>query len=275
MEWYYAVGVQQNGPVGPEELDRLVRTGAVTSETMVWREGMSGWRPYGQVAQEPPVSRPPPAAGSVAPQAAGVVCTECGRAFPLDEVVRLGKGYVCASCKPQALQKLREGVVDSASEEIRKAHIKHEASIKSIGILYYLGGIFVGIMGIMVFLVGGGASALPQNRFIGLFLLALAAAQLFTGTGLRRLKSWARAPTGILSGIGLFGFPMGTLINGWILYLVFSKKGSTVFSEEYRRVIAETPHIKYRTSVVVWILLGLLLLLIAIAVLAALIRPIR
>jgi hypothetical protein len=48
-----------------------------------------------------------------------------------------------------------------------------------------------------------------------------------------------------------------------------------VFSEEYQRVIAETPHIKYRTSIVVWILLGLLLLLIAIAVLAALIRPIR
>jgi hypothetical protein len=34
-----------------------------------------------------------------------------------------------------------------------------------------------------------------------------------------------------------------------------------VFSDEYKRVIAETPHIKYRTSIVVWIFLGLLLLL--------------
>jgi DNA-directed RNA polymerase subunit RPC12/RpoP len=204
-----------------------------------------------------------------------VVCTECGRAFPLDEVVRLGKGYVCAACKPQALQKLREGVVDSASEEIRKAHIKHEASVKSVGILYYLGGVGVGLMGVAMLILADGSGQSGQAWITALFLLMLSAGQVFTGTGLRRLKPWARVPTGILSGIGLLGFPIGTLINGWILYLVFSKKGSTVFSEQYRRVIAETPHIKYRTSVVVWILLGLLLLLIAIAVLAALIRPIR
>jgi hypothetical protein len=54
----------------------------------------------------------------------------------------------------------------------------------------------------------------------------------------------------------------------YILYLLFSKKGATVFSEEYQRVIAATPEIKYRTSIVIWILLALLLLLIGVGLLA-------
>ena len=85
------------------------------------------------------------------------------------------------------------------------------------------------------------------------------------------MKKSARVPTGILSGIGLLGFPLGTIINGYILYLVFSQKGTTVFSDEYHAVIAQTPHIKYRTSIVVWILVGLVLLLIAIGIVAAVI----
>jgi hypothetical protein len=80
------------------------------------------------------------------------------------------------------------------------------------------------------------------------------------------LRKWARIPTGILSGLGLLGFPLGTLINGYILYLIFSQKGKTVFSEEYQAVIEQTPHIKYRTSILVWILLGLVLLVIGIAI---------
>src|SRR4030095_8127226 len=95
--------------------------------------------------------------------------------------------------------------------------------------------------------------------------------QLWVGTGLRRLRRWARIPTGILSGIGLLGFPIGTIINGYILYLIFSQKGKVVFSDEYRAVIEQTPHIKYRTSIVVWIVLGLLLLLIAAGIIAAVI----
>ena len=42
-----------------------------------------------------------------------------------------------------------------------------------------------------------------------------------------------------------------------------------VFSDEYRAVIEQTPHIKYRTSIIVWIVLGLLLLLIAIGIFGA------
>jgi hypothetical protein len=89
----------------------------------------------------------------------------------------------------------------------------------------------------------------------------------------RRLKPWARIGSGILSGIGLLGFPIGTIINGYILYLLFSKKGSMVFSDEYKRVIQQTPHIKYRTSVIILVALGLLLFLMMLAMVGLFFAP--
>jgi uncharacterized RDD family membrane protein YckC len=38
-----------------------------------------------------------------------VVCSECGRGFPADEVIRHGNSYICAQCKPLFIQKLSEG----------------------------------------------------------------------------------------------------------------------------------------------------------------------
>jgi hypothetical protein len=91
------------------------------------------------------------------------------------------------------------------------------------------------------------------------------------GIGVRGLKSWARIPAGILSSIGLLYLGLGTIVNAYILYLLFCQKGKTVFSDEYKRVIAETPHVKYRTSIVAWVVLGLLLLFIEMAMVAALV----
>ena len=38
-----------------------------------------------------------------------VVCSECRRGFPADEVIRHGNSYICAQCKPMFMQKLAEG----------------------------------------------------------------------------------------------------------------------------------------------------------------------
>ena len=73
----------------------------------------------------------------------------------------------------------------------------------------------------------------------------------------------------MLSAIGLLGFPIGTLINGYILYLFLSKKGRTIFAPAYQDVIAATPHVKYRTSIVIWIFLALLVGLILFAAVGA------
>jgi hypothetical protein len=76
----------------------------------------------------------------------------------------------------------------------------------------------------------------------------------------------------VLAAIGLLGVPFGTLINGYILYLLLSHKGQRIFAADYPEIVAATPHIKYRTSAAVWVLLGLVALLIVGLLMAALLR---
>jgi len=49
MNWYYSDGGKQVGPVDETELNRLVTLGAVRSDTLVWRDGMTAWEPLGVV----------------------------------------------------------------------------------------------------------------------------------------------------------------------------------------------------------------------------------
>lgn len=271
MAWYYALNNEQKGPVEQSGFDALVQQGVVNTTTLVWREGMAAWQPYGQIIV--PVST---GSDTGVATAGGVVCGECGRAFAADQVIKIGNRYVCAECKLVVVQKMREGVVsDTEYERIRKEHIKHEASVKSVGLLYFLGAVVLVLVGgVDLFAPLGAANrAELMMTTVGIMFIALAGVQIWAGIGLRQLKPWARIPAGILSGLGLLAVPLGTLINGYILYLLFCKKGSMVFSEPYQRVIAETPHIKYRTSILVWIFLGLLVLLIAIAMFAVLMVP--
>jgi hypothetical protein len=256
MNWFYAHEGKQIGPVTEEEFQQLRASGVIAAGTLVWREGLANWQPLGELTA-PAVQTPTPVSN---PGAAALVCSGCGQTFPADEVVRLGDGFVCAACKPVALQRLREGVASNAAEDIRNEHIKHEASVKSVGVLYFIGAFFMVLLGAMILLAPSGPTGV-ETALAGSFIICAAVLQFATGLALRRLKRWARIVAGIFSGIGLLGFPLGTIINGFILYLLFSKKGTMVFSPEYQEVIAQTPHVKYRTSIVVWIALGILLLL--------------
>jgi hypothetical protein len=51
------------------------------------------------------------------------------------------------------------------------------------------------------------------------------------------------------------------------LWLVLSKKGQLILSPEYAAVVAATPQVKYRTSLLAWIAVGLIAVLILIAIL--------
>ncbi len=265
MNWYYASDGQRKGPLGEQEIEALVGQGVVTEETLVWREGMENWEPYGALRSRRPGAEP------------GVVtCASCGGGFPAAEVITLADRTYCGACKPAAVQRLREGLVSStAAEAIRHQHLKHEASVRSIGFLYYFGGaafLLMGAMrGVLATRWAGGVGAADVVTMV--ILLGLGAGQIVTATGLRRLRPWARIPTAIISGVGLLAFPIGTLINAYILYLVFSRKGRMVFSEEYRAVMEQTPQIKYKSSKWIWVLFGLLALLCGLGGLAIYFAP--
>jgi hypothetical protein len=104
MQWYYVDDGKQAGTVNDAQLEALVGAGKVTPDTLVWRQGMENWQPYAQVSGQAITAEAPP------PQA---TCSQCGRPFPPEEMIRHGSAWICAECKPVFLQKLKEGVSGS------------------------------------------------------------------------------------------------------------------------------------------------------------------
>jgi len=149
----------------------------------------------------------------------------------------------------------------SASSEavaIRREHISHEAAIRSIGILYYLGGFLVTLGAFGALLTATRGSDLGANALLVAVLVAVGAAQVAVGWGVRGLKRWGRTVGTVLSVLGLLAFPIGTLVHGYILYLLWSAKGRRIFGPGYAEVVAATPEMRYKTSIVVWIVLALI-----------------
>ncbi len=153
----------------------------------------------------------------------------------------------------------------SESESIRREHIKHEASILSVGMLYYLGAAVaaLGGVGIVVASLTEEQTDVAVFAGLGVAYVAFAVLAIFVARGIRAYRPWARITAIVLGFIGLLGFPVGTLVNAYILYLMMSAKGKRIFAPDYPAIVAATPHIRYRTSIIVWIALGLVLAVIA------------
>jgi len=49
VEWFYAHGDEQSGPVSAAELKQMAASGKLDREDLVWREGMEVWAPAGNV----------------------------------------------------------------------------------------------------------------------------------------------------------------------------------------------------------------------------------
>ncbi|MDX2186140.1 MAG: RDD family protein [Opitutaceae bacterium] len=102
MKWYYASNGGRQGPVSDEELAQLVATSVVTDQTLVWKQGMGTWQPYGEV--KPAVGAAPSAAGDTA------VCAMSGKTYPKSEMIEHEGRWVSAEHRDAYFQRLREGV---------------------------------------------------------------------------------------------------------------------------------------------------------------------
>ena len=108
MNIYYADGDRQVGPIDKNELQSLIKARKIDSQTLVWQPGMQGWEKLGLFVKRKTQG------GSQALQAAAPVkqslCSECGQASAEDDMIRFAETWVCASCKPIFVQKIKEGV---------------------------------------------------------------------------------------------------------------------------------------------------------------------
>jgi hypothetical protein len=90
---------KQQGPVGSAEIVRLIRSGTIRRDTLIWYTGMTDWRPAGEVsglaslfaaagpsAPPPPAARARPPAASYSPTDARIAAT-FGAAGPSDGLI--------------------------------------------------------------------------------------------------------------------------------------------------------------------------------------------
>jgi len=108
MNLYYAYGDQQRGPIGKAELQALIRDKKIDAKTLVWQDGMENWQELGIFvrSRREKSTAPDPAAAHLGQ----AECSECGRVFTEDEMIRFNGTRVCAGCKPVFVQKIKEGV---------------------------------------------------------------------------------------------------------------------------------------------------------------------
>lgn len=127
---------------------------------------------------------------------------------------------------------------------LRAAHLHHETILVTMGRLYYAAGACLLLAGITI-------AVLRQNgeglRIASVFAM-LAAGHAFAGHLLRRLDARARFSASVMAVVALFAVPIGTVLGGYVLYLVHSAKGRKILSPEYRAVVARTPEYKCRVS---------------------------
>lgn len=157
---------------------------------------------------------------------------------------------------------------------VRNFHLAHESAIKGFGLLYAIGAGFyilfaiaASIFSVFAFVAmdkDGGVAIGVVTLIYAAVYFAVGALVALVSSGLYKLSDVGKIGGAIFSVLSLCGFPIGTFLGGYMLYLLFSEKGNFVFSQRYRSIVKQTPQIRCRIPVFVWIILacsGLLLVL--------------
>lgn len=160
-EWYYSDAQrQQHGPVGPGELAALHTKGLLPPETLVWREGMSEWKPWRDMVREVVVGGLPDD-----PRAEALV--KAAEAAPDDGAYR---PYAIAEASPYAPPQAR---VDESSNVVAGGRVVYAGFWKRVAayfIDYFVVTAITYALMIplgMVMAVGIGASAASDDPFAG------------------------------------------------------------------------------------------------------------
>ena len=174
--------------------------------------------------------------------------------------------------KASALPPLEERALPAELSEaerfaIRQKHIAHEDSILGIGIVFILGGLLLCAVGIFGFVSpatappGGGQSHVqifPQLP-ASIISFGMGAAQLVIGFFLQNFNKSVRIPAAVACIPWLFSL-IGTLPSAYFIYLLLSRKGRYIFTDEYKELRKKTPGVYTKTSLVTLAVLGIFIL---------------
>jgi hypothetical protein len=179
------------------------------------------------------------------------------------------------AASPYAAPKARlEDSIDVGSAEaVRREHIAHETVVRAIGVIAIVGGLLVVAARVGIVMFGMQAVSLRFVLFYQLvfpLLVVVGICSIATGVGLLRLSRWGRGAALVLYCVvvllaartATFGFkvaPLGGLIGACFLFVLWVPKGRRVFAPDYTDIVGATPHVQYRTSRLLWVILAVVL----------------
>ena len=241
MEWHYVKDGQDIGPIDEAELQRLVSSGQLPRDALVWRQGMEEWTSFEQALSLPIKQDAPPAVPAEAGESAP--CAECGRPFPVEDMIDYGGVKVCAHCKPAFFQKIREGVVVGGARRYAGFWVRFGARFIDNLLLWVIGfgiGATLGALGLAILATISGfvINIAYETFFLGKFGQTPGKMAL----GLKVIRSDGSALT---YGRG-FGRYFGTVLSGLVLAIGYIM---AAFDEEKRALhdhICDTRVIRVR-----------------------------
>lgn len=169
-DWYYSDAQrQQHGPVDAGELAALHNKGLLTADMLVWREGMSGWKPWREMIREV-------IAGGAPEDPRADAMARAAEAAPNDGAYR---PYAIAEpspyAPPQAQLEASGGVVTDGHVVYAGFWKRVAASIIDNFLLGIVGGIIGGILGFAIGMGAGLEDSPVLDVLVNLFSIALGA----------------------------------------------------------------------------------------------------
>ncbi|HXG58309.1 MAG TPA: hypothetical protein VNL91_04755 [Thermoanaerobaculia bacterium] len=115
-----------------------------------------------------------------------------------------------------------------------------ESHVKVVGVLYVILGVLGVIAGLALFGLIAGAGAISGDRdaffitgtigtIIGAFIVIMSLPSILGGIGVLRRRNWGRVLTIVLSFINLLGFPIGTAIGAYSLWVLLNDQSRPLF----------------------------------------------
>lgn len=115
MDWYYVRDGEKVGPISDVEFQAVVAKGSVIDDTLVWNKTMKEWTRYAEISSTLGASL------AMTADVNGRSCSMCGKEFADDELIQFEGSQVCANCKPNFVQQIRENSEISGAMVMRYA----------------------------------------------------------------------------------------------------------------------------------------------------------
>lgn len=176
MEWFYVKNGEKVGPINDQEFKAKTAAGEITDDTLVWNQTMSDWASFGNLPKNdftesqpsaPPVAKTEPAS-TTATEPGQSTCSLCGNAFAEDELIQFENTSICAGCKPQFVQQLKENAEISGVNVMRYAGFwRRWVAVFIDGLALYVVNLPIGIvMNILAKMMGSGEGSVATGFII-------------------------------------------------------------------------------------------------------------